>query len=173
MPPYLALALTIGFVIYCFRRDRKEYAEVVSAALWLPLFWFFITSSKLPSQWLNVQGASSQAAAYMEGNLFDRVVFFVIILLSILVLRKRGVVWSRLLRSNPALAVFLAYCPISVVWSDYPFVAFKRWLRDLGMFLTILVAVTDSKPLAAVCLLFRRAAYVLLPFSVTTIKYFP
>src|SRR5215831_3378567 len=130
MPPYLALALTIGFVIYCFRRDRKEYAQVVSAALWLPLLWMFFTATKLPSQWLDVRGESSQAAAYMEGNLFDRVVFSVIILLSILVLRKRGVVWSRLLRSNPALAVFLTYCLISVVWSDYPFLAFKRWSKD-------------------------------------------
>ena len=172
MPPLLALALTICLVVYLFRQDKREFSGV-SGALWLPLIWMLITATRLPSNWLSLQGSGSAAQVYQEGNVFDRIFYLVVILASIYILRKRKLDWSHLLRSNPALTAFLIYCLVSMFWSDYPFVAFKRWYRDLGVYFTVLVVLTETKPFEAICLLFRRFAYVGLPLSVTLIKYFP
>src|SRR6185295_2852167 len=45
--------------------------------------------------------------------------------------------------------------------------------RDLGFYLTVLVVVTDAAPFTAICVLIRRFAYIVIPFSVMLIKYFP
>lgn len=172
MPPFLALVLTCGLIVYLFRQDKREYADI-SVAVWLPLIWMMISASRLPSQWLQWEVAGSAAQAYEEGNDLDRILFLILILLSIYVLYKRRVQWSRLLQAELPLMVFLGYCFLSFLWSDFPFITFKRWFRDLGIYLTILVAVTDTRHVEAVRLLFRRFAYFLLPLSITLIKYFP
>ena len=68
---------------------------------------------------------------------------------------------------------FLLFALISVVWSDFPFVAFKRWFRDLGDYLVVLVVLSDPRPLDAVRTLLRRLAYLLIPLSILLDKYFP
>ena len=62
---------------------------------------------------------------------------------------------------------------MSVAWSDFPLVAAKRWVRDLGSYLVILVVLTDPQPAEAVRTLLRRLCYLLIPLSVLLIKYFP
>ena len=42
--------------------------------------------------------------------------------------------------------VFLSFALMSFCWSDFPFVAFKRWFRDLGNYLVILVVLVRSAP---------------------------
>ena len=62
---------------------------------------------------------------------------------------------------------------MSVLWSDFPFVAFKRWFRDLGNYLMILVVLSDPRQLEAVGTLLRRLSYLLLPLNILLIKYYP
>ena len=63
---------------------------------------------------------------------------------------------------------------MSVFWSDFPFVAFKRWFRDLGNYLVILVALSDPRSVGGYphCY-FDRLCYLLIPLSVVLIKYYP
>jgi O-antigen ligase len=61
---------------------------------------------------------------------------------------------------------------MSVLWSDFPFVSFKRWFKDLGNYLVILVVLSDPHPLEAVQTLFRRLSYLLIPLSLVLIKYY-
>jgi O-antigen ligase len=88
-----------------------------------------------------------------------------------LLLRTRKV--GALLRRNWPLLVFLFYCALSVTWSDYPDVAFKRWIKFLGDFVMILVVMTDPDPLSAIKRFLARAGFVLLPASILLIKYYP
>ena len=62
--------------------------------------------------------------------------------------RRAERTWS-VMRANPVILVFFCYCAISVVWSDYPFVAFKRWTKALGNVAVVLIVLTDSKPTLA------------------------
>ena len=77
------------------------------------------------------------------------------------------------LRGNGPLVVFLLYCAVSVLWSDYPSVAFKRWTKTLGDVVMVLVVLTDPDPSAAVKRLLARSGFLLIPLSILLIKYYP
>src|SRR4029077_1554222 len=62
---------------------------------------------------------------------------------------------------------------VSVVWSDFPFIAFKRWFRDLGSYFVVLVVLSDPHPLEAVRTLLRRFCFLSIPLSVLLVKYYP
>jgi len=171
MPPSLALLLWLAFLVglLCFDPARDSKA---SLALWVPVTWIFILGSRLPSQWLGGQ-VSQVAEALEEGNPLDRIVFSALIVLAIGVLMSRSFQWGNFIARNLALAALLSFALVSACWSDFPFVAFKRWIRDLGSYLVILVALSDPRPLEAVRTLLRRVCYLLVPLSILLIKYYP
>ncbi|NIR71117.1 O-antigen ligase family protein [candidate division KSB1 bacterium] len=59
------------------------------------------------------------------------------------------------------------------MWSDFPFVSFKRWIKSIGILVMVLVVFSESDPVNAVKTVLRRCAYVLVPLSVVFIKYYP
>lgn len=173
MPPFVALiiwaALLVGLLIYDPAREPGT-----SICLWVPVIWMFIVASRLPSQWLGADiGQSASAQALVEGNPLDRSIDLIFILLAICILTSRSFKWSSFFSRNLALTAFLAFALISTGWSDFPFVAFKRWFRDLGGFFIILVALSDPRPDAAVRTVLRRLSYLLIPLSIVLDKYFP
>jgi len=142
-----------------------------SAAVWVPVIWMFFLASRLPSQWIGGQVGQS-ATSLEEGSPLDRTVDLVLILLAIGILMSRSFNWGSFLSRNAALMAFLFFALVSVLWSDFPFVAFKRWFRDLGNYLVILVALSDPHPFGAVRTLLRRLGYLLIPLSILLIKYY-
>jgi len=158
-------------VLALLRFDPAKAAGT-SSALWVPLIWIFITGTRLPSQWLG--GSSGSAAqAFQDGNPMDRAVFTALILLSIVILAVRAFNWGSFFARNMSLIALLVFALISVTWSDFAFVAFKRWFRDLGNYLVILVVLSDPYPLEAANTVLRRLGYVLISLSVLLVKYFP
>lgn len=144
-----------------------------STALWLPVLWLFLAGSRLPSQWISGTAGTLSAQSMEEGNPLDRMVFLVLILLSIAVLVRRSFNWERFIVQNMALIALLGFALLSVCWSDYPFIAFKRWFRDLGNYWAVLVVISDKQPLEAIRAVLRRLSYLLVPLSILLIKYFP
>lgn len=171
MPPSIALLVWLTCLILLWRFDPAKISGT-SWALWVPLIWMFIVATRLPSQWLGGQSGQS-AEDLQEGNPIDRTILFVFILLAILILNSRAINWSSLFRLNVPLALFLIFALLSFLWSDYPFVTIKRWIRDLGNYLVILVVLTDPRPQDALRTVLRRLGYVLVPLSILLIKYFP
>ncbi len=170
MPPSLALflwAILLVGLLYCDpAKSRKR-----SAALWIPLIWMFFLATRLPSQWLGGETASS-AGALEEGNPIDRIVDFVLIFSAAGVVASRSFNWGAFLSRNLWLTMFLGFALLSVLWSDYPFVAFKRWFRDLGNYFIILVILSDPDPLEAVRTVLRRLGYLLISLTVLVVKYY-
>jgi exopolysaccharide production protein ExoQ len=171
MPPSLALAVWFALLVLLLRFDPAKEPGT-SLALWVPLIWIFIVGSRLPSQWLEGQ-LGTAAGAFEEGNPLDRAVFSILILLAIVILLSRSFNWGVFLTRNFFLVAFIAFALLSVLWSDFPFVAFKRWFRDLGNYLMVLVVLTDPHPIEALRTVFRRFCYLLIPLAVVLIKYFP
>jgi exopolysaccharide production protein ExoQ len=171
MPPFLALLLWFVLLLGLLSYDPAKDSEV-STALWVPLIWMFIVGSRLPSQWLGGSPGSA-ARALEEGNPLDRTVFFVLIVLAIGILISRSFKWGRFFANNCALLAFLAFALLSVLWSDFPFVSFKRWFRDLGNYLMVLVVLSDPRPLEAIRTLLRRLGYLLIPLCILLDKYYP
>jgi exopolysaccharide production protein ExoQ len=171
MSPSIALLIWLIVLFALFHYDPARDSSV-SAASWVPLAWMFIMGSRLPSQWFG--GLTIGAAeAYEDGNEFDRGIYLLLIALAIGILMSRSLPWKSLAAHNLALTLLLTYTLLSVVWSDYAFVAFKRWIRDLGNYLMILVVLSEPEPVAAVQTLLRRFSYLLVPLSIVLIKYYP
>lgn len=171
MTPTLALLLWIVILLALLCFDPAKDTKT-SWTLWLPVIWMFIVGSRLPSQWLG--GSAGQAAqALEEGDSLDRAVYFALIILAIGILTVRSFNWREFCSRNASLVAFIFFALMSVCWSDFSFVAFKRWFRDLGSYLVVLVALSDRRPLAAVSMVLRRVSYLMVPLSILLIKYFP
>jgi len=170
MPPTLVLFLWVLLLLALLWLDPAQNAKT-SKALWIPVVWLFIEGSRLPSQWINPGGLAT-AQSMEDGNPLDRVIFLVLILLAIGVLFSRSFSFSRFVARNTALNCLLLFALLSVLWSDFPFVVFKRWIRDCGTYLVTLVVLTDRSRLEAITTVLRRLAYILLPLSIVLDRYF-
>jgi len=171
MPPILAVLLWFILLLALFHFDSTKDSKT-SAAVWIPITWMFIISSRLPSQWLGTGGGPA-IKAYEEGNPLDRTIFLILMVLAIGVLVARSFKWSRFFSRNLFLTAFLAYALLSLLWSDLPFLTFKKWFRDLGNYLVVLVVLSDPFPLEAIRMLLRRLSFLLIPLSIVVIKYYP
>lgn len=167
-----ALPLWACLLVVLWRVDPASRPRP-SAALYVSLAWLVITASRLPSQWLGVGADSTQLVS--EGNALDRASYLLqsLVAFAILLRRAGSLQWTRLLAGNALLVAFLAYALLSVGWSDYPIIAFKRWVRDFGVYLIVLVALSDPYRPDAAMLLLRRTCFVLIPLSVVLAKYYP
>lgn len=172
MSSFLALIVWLVLLVALLRLDPARRARP-SIALWVPVIWIFIAGSRLPSQWLNGPVGDRSIQALEEGNPVDRVVYVILIVLSIGILSSRAFKWGNFFASNQALCGFVLFGLVSIFWSDFPFVTFKHWFRDLGNYLVILVALSDANPLEAITTVIRRVCYLLIPLSVVLVKYFP
>jgi exopolysaccharide production protein ExoQ len=170
LPPIVALWLTLGFIFFLFRREAKDRSEV-SSALWIPLIWLLITGSRSVSGWLNL--SQQEIASPEDGSPLDAAIFFGLLVAGYAVLSKRRVSLGTFIQNNRWLTVFIVYCLISIAWSDFPLIAFKRWIKILGHPVMVLIVLTDPVPVEAVKRLIKRIAYVLVPLSICFIKYFP
>jgi O-antigen ligase len=121
--------------------------------------------------WLG-SGASGQGLdATLEGNTTDALMFMVLLVAGIVVLLRRSSQIRVLLRANWPILLYFSYCLLSVLWSDFPDAAFKRWTKSVGDLVMVLIIVTDGEPVAALRRLFARVGFILLPASVYLIRY--
>lgn len=173
MPPSLALLLTLVFIVFLFARDFRERANVTSA-LWLPFFWVIIgPGSRFLSQWLDIFGFQVGGFAVEDGSPIDGTFYFFLIAIGMGVLHNRRVSILEFVRNNRWLSFYLAYCFLAIVWSDFPFVSLKRWIKLLGDPVMALVILTEPEPIEGFTRLIKRCAYVMFPVSILFIKYFP
>lgn len=172
MPPHLALSIWLVLLLVLFWLDPAKDTKV-SVALWVPLIWMFFLGSRGLSIWLGTSTATGIAQSLEEGDPLNRAVELGLVLLAVGILVSRSFRWGEFFARNWALTAYLLFALVSVVWSDFPFPAFKKWFRDLGNYAVILVVLSDPQPLEAVRTVLRRLGYLLIPLSVVLIKYFP
>jgi exopolysaccharide production protein ExoQ len=172
MPPFLALVIWFVLLLALLGFDPAK-VRGTSLALWVPLTWMFIAGSRLPSQWLSGWSGGTVAQSLVDGNPLDRSIDLVLIALAIGILMSRSFQWNEFFRRNLALMALISFALVSVLWSDFPFVSFKRWFRDFGNYLVILVVLSDPDPLEAVRTVLRRLGYLLIPLCILLDKYYP
>lgn len=134
--------------------------------------WVLIIGSRMVSHWVG-WGVEKSPEGYAAGSPFDRAVFTILISLAVIVLAKRRLPWSEILREHLWITLFFAYAGTSILWSDFPTVSLKRWIKDVGNVLMVLIVLSETNKVEAVKSLFSRCAYALIPLSVVLYKYFP
>lgn len=172
MNQLIATIIYVAGIIGLFYLDRDPKVRT-SKALWIPLLWLFIVGSRPVSAWLRSGSSISLEQSYEEGNPINAAFFGLLTAAGVLVLILRSRQVGRFLRANLPLLLFFFYCALSIVWSDYPFISLKRWIKAVGDVVMVLIVLTDSSPLVAVRRFFSRPAFVLLPLSVLFNKYYP
>lgn len=172
MPPYIALILCVIFILYIFKLDSKSSSNV-SSAIWIPLIWMMLNGSRYVSQWLNMGPIYYSPDDLLEGSPLDRNIFIFLIILGLITLFRRKINWKKTFRNNAWIFILLLYCGVSILWSDFPWVSLKRYIKAIGNLVMVLVVLTDPNPVEAMKTLFKRFTYVLIPLSIVLIKYYP
>ena len=158
-------------VLGLFYLDRDKSLRT-SKALWIPVLWILIGGSRPVSFWFGAGSANASATELLEGNPVDRVIFTILIAIGLFVLVLRASKTKVLLRKNWPILLYFSYSLLSVFWSDFAGVAFKRWIKAIGDLVMVLLVVTDGQPTAALRLVITRTGYILLPASVLMIRYY-
>jgi O-antigen ligase len=173
MNPSLASLIYTCGIAGLFYLDRDKSIRT-SKALWLPVAYLWILGSRPLSVWLGM-GPANRTNTLMEGSPVDGVFFQILFIAAICVLVVRGRRVVKFLNTNFPLPIllYLVFCLFSIIWSDYPGVALKKWTKSVEDLVMVLVIVTDEQPVAALRRLFSRLGFILLPYSLLLIKYYP
>jgi O-antigen ligase len=166
----IPLVVCIVGIAGLFYLDRDK-TTANSRALWLPVIWLWIIGSRPVSVWLGVSPSSQDLSQQLDGSPTDRLVFQVLLAAGIIVLLRRSSRTKTLLRANGPILIFFIYCLVSVLWSPYPDVAFKRWIKAIAELAMVLIVMTDPDPIAALKRFLSRTGFILLPASVFLIRY--
>jgi exopolysaccharide production protein ExoQ len=172
MKPQIAILICIIIIICLFLRGRKA-CPMPSWASWIVLLWIVIIGSRPVSIWFSGGLQIEKVEDYLDGSPFDRNIFICLIVIGLMGLVRNRVRVGKLVSSNRWVLAFSLYCGVSVLWSDFPYVAFKRLAKDLGSLVMVLIIFSENDPAAAIKAILSRCAYVLIPMSVILIKYFP
>src|ERR1700733_7656374 len=164
MPAGIAsIVFAIGIAgLFWLDRDRRARTSV---GLWIPVIWMLIVCSRPVSLWLEMGSPIRSTARTMEGSPLDRAVYSCMLVAGIAVLFTRRNA-GRILRANGPLLLSFSYCLFTIVWSDFPEIALKRWPKALGDLVMVLIVLTDRQPIAAFQRLLARLSFVLIPLSI-------
>lgn len=168
----IATIVCIAFIGWLFALDRDREVPA-SVALWIPTIWLLINGSRSVSEWLHPSSEIPLSLQYSQGNPLDAAIFGALILAGILVLNFRFRRAAEVLRQNLPMVLFFCYCGLSIFWSDYQFIALKRYFKALGDLVMVLVMLTDPQPLYAIKRVFARMTFILIPVSVLLILFYP
>ena len=165
--------LGISFVLGAFYLQPPRPAKVSKALFW-PSLWYLVVASRPFGVWMYtwgvpIPGGSSDA---MEGSSIDRYFYLTLAIIGFRVLSKRSFEWAAALRRNPWLTALLVYMAASILWSQYSFVSFKRFIKVIASIAMALVVLTEEEPFEAMLTVLRRCLYIHLPMSIICTKYF-
>lgn len=147
----------------------RPKAKGPSWGIWVPWVWLFIESTRNLSRWLTPQPGIDPE---LSGSPLDRNVLSLLILLALIILSRRGKQVHGILVRNKWMIAFFIYIALSVIWSNFPAISFRRWFRTSGTFVMVLVVLTERDPLSAITRLLRSLYLVHIPLSIAAIKYF-
>src|SRR5208283_6124191 len=136
MAPSIALILYVVGIGGLFFLDRDNSVRT-SKAVWLAVVWLWINGSRPLSAWLGTGVTHETRGQLHPTSALDQLVAGTLIVLGIIVIVRRRDVIS-LLKAGWPIALYFAFCLVSLLWSDFPDWGFKRWIRAVGDLVMVL-----------------------------------
>ena len=172
LPPIVATVIFVVGIVGLFWLERDPQAQT-SKALWIPTAWLMIICSRPTSMWLGMSPNGGTADLYVEGSPIDAAVFMALVAAGLIVVIARKDRVEPILRGNWPILLFFMFAAFSILWSDFPLVTFKHWVKGIGDVLMVLILLTEPSATDAIKRLVTRLGFVLLPLSVLFCKYYP
>jgi O-antigen ligase len=172
--------MVVTFVVYALRHDLRQGWHF-SAGNWIAFTWIAIAMSRPVNYWIhpNLFVSFSQRLAWQRGSIetiqdnpVDRNVLILLMVLGLIILIGRRDRFRIKWLDNSWLIAFFAFCLLGVLWSGYPGISFKRWLRFGGDVIVVLLILTEDDPEESLYQVMRRVAVLFLPLSLLFIKYY-
>ena len=167
MPPPLSLLLGASFVVFLLRMEHKQ-APAVGRSSWIPTIWMLSISTKPLGLWFG-----SKVQDIESGSPLDRTFLIILLCVGIILLARRDFNWSSAVKENAWLFILVGFWLISILWSEIPQISFKRWTREVVAVVMAFLLLSEKNPRQALASIIRRAIYILIPFSLILIKYYP
>lgn len=163
------LVVVLAFLAILFRQDQREWPRF-SKVLWIPLFWLVTSTTRLiqilfPSGYFSSGPGVPSIERSIEGNPTSTMIFSVLIAAAVVVLLKRRSALSAFVRANRGIFILYAYMLLSVAWSFYPGVSFRRYIKMVGFLLMALLVASEEDHHKALEHVFRRHVAVCLMLS--------
>ena len=169
----IATAVCLVFVAKLLKIDRAA-APDLSKALWVPSVWFLYCASRPLDEWFQTgQFTEGGGNAIESGSVLDRYFLAVLLVIGLGILHQRRIHWPQAIRNNFWLFALLLFMLVSILWSDFPYVSLKRWVRTAGSVIMALVVLSEAEPFEAMLAVLRRTLYCVIPFSMLLVKYYP
>jgi O-antigen ligase len=143
-----------------------------SSWLWIPYIWWFFTSTRALSSWIEGGRTGLTIASNDSGSPLDRALMALLIACGCCLLIHRGHQTKRILTRNNCLLLFFLFVVVSIAWSNFPDISIRRGIRSAGALIMALVVLTERSPSTAIPALLRRLYLVHIPASIMAIKYF-
>ena len=145
-----------------------EYASILAKASLVIYLLFLFFGTTLPFQ--------ERIGKFDESATEDpvkQVVFSSLYILSFLSLLPRRSQAIDLMKKEKFLGVFLLWSLLTVAWSEYPFVSFKRWLQTAGVVMILVSAILHIESEDRVWNYVRSILIVYLPLSLLSVLLIP
>lgn len=161
------------WLIWFSHQDGKE-RPFVSSGSWIVVIWAILYASRPVSEWLaGIDQGAVLSQSRDEGSPIDGFISLALIAAGLIVLLRRDVRPTKLVKENVWLFLFYLFWMMSIAWSDYPFITFKRLFKDFGNIVMVLVILTDKEPTITIKAVIGRVAAFCIPLSVLLIRYYP
>lgn len=172
MKGYVALLAWSLWLTWIFHKDGREKRSI-SSAVWIVVVWAVIYVGRPISEWIAiVEGSTLAPQSRDEGSPIDGSFSLLLIIFGLSVLVRRSVQPSVLIKHNIWLVAFYVFWFLSITWSDYPFITFKRLFKDLGNIVMVLLVLSERVPVEAIKVVLMRVAHLCIPLSIILIRYF-
>lgn len=164
----LILLVFYVWLVWISYRDTRERASV-SWSVWIVVILLLMHGTRSLGSWLGLEDQGSRD----EGNPLEATVNSFLIAAGLSVLIRRGIQWETVITGNVWLGVFYLFWVLSITWSDYPLITFKRLIKDFGYLIMALLVLTDNVPTQSIRAAVVRFSYICIPLSLIWIRYFP
>ena len=154
-------------MVFLLWLERKQSPEM-TRAFWIPTIWMLYIASKPLGIWFKQSSADPES-----GSPLDRAFLIVLMCVGLWILARRKYDWRNAMKENAWLIVLIVFMFVSILWSNMPYISFKRWTREFQAVLMAFVINSEPSPRQALESILRRTIYILIPFSLLLIRYFP
>lgn len=174
----ISIMLSIILFVVALKIDLKNKKNVMSWASIVPFVWLSISLSRNVSRWLSIGNfqmvrGNDYVSILEKGSVTDQLFFSTLFLFAAIILIKRNKLVINVLRENKIWLLLILYCMVSFIWSEFPFISLKRFVKDLNAFLMVLIILTEKNPYESFKAIVRRNIYLLIPLSIAFCKFYP